>query len=152
VVVNGSPFETDKADRRLNLAVERVVESGLPLVYVNQVGGQDELVFDGGSFVLGSDSTLRAQAPSWTEHVMTTRWRRGNGGWTCDLAERVSPPDRIEAIYRALMLGLKDYVGKNRFPGVLIGLSGGIDSALAAAVAVDALGPDHVRCVMMPSP
>ncbi len=152
VVINGSPFETDKPDDRLNPAVARVTESGLALVYVNLVGGQDELVFDGASFVLGRASTLLAKAPSWREDVLLTRWTKDSDAWTCAEAAIASEPDELEAIYRALVLGLRDYVGKNGFPGVLIGLSGGIDSALTAAVAADALGSDKVHCVVMPSP
>lgn len=152
VVINGSPFEIDKADMRINLAVARVVESGLPLLYVNQVGGQDELVFDGASFVLGADRRPRVQMPSWREGVLATKWRRDDAGWVCD-SEQVTPRrEGPEAIYSALVLGLRDYLGKNGFPGALIGLSGGIDSALTAAIAVDALGADKVHCVMMPSP
>ncbi|MBI3706617.1 MAG: NAD+ synthase [Proteobacteria bacterium] len=153
VVPNGSPFETDKADERINLAVARVSETGLPLVYVNQVGGQDELVFDGASFVLNADHGLAIQAPSWEEAVTLARFaRNGNGGWSCAAGEIARPPEALEATYRALVLGLGDYVNKNRFPGVILGLSGGIDSALTAAIAVDALGPAAVRAVMMPSP
>jgi NAD+ synthase len=152
IVINGSPYETDKWDARLNLAVSRVTETGLPLVYVNQVGGQDELVFDGSSFVLGADCALRAQLASWKEEVALTEWTRADGAWHCALAGRARPPEGPEAIYSALVLGLRDYVLKNRFPGVIIGLSGGVDSALTAALAVDALGHDKVRCVMMPSP
>jgi NAD+ synthase len=153
IVPNGSPYESDKLDERINLAVQRVVESDLPLVYVNQVCGQDELVFDGASFVLNADRRLAAQAPSWREHVTTTRWTRGsNGAWSCAPGEIHAQPPRLEAIYNAMMLGLRDYVRKNRFPGVALGLSGGIDSAISAAVAVDALGADRVWCVMMPSP
>jgi NAD+ synthase len=152
VVINGSPFETDKLDHRLHLAVERVTEAGLPLIYVNQVGGQDELVFDGSSFALDADASLRAQAPSWAETLLATTWRRENGTWRCDLGGRAPPADGLSGIYAAMVLGLRDYVRKNGFPGVLIGLSGGIDSALTAAVAADALGTDAVHCVMMPSP
>jgi NAD+ synthase len=153
VVPNGSPFETDKVDERLNLAVARVTETGLPLVYVNQVGGQDELVFDGASFVVNGDRTLAVQAASWEEALTIVRFsRNGNRGWNCATSEIVRPAEGIEAIYRALVVGLGDYVAKNRFPGVILGLSGGIDSALTAAVAVDALGADKVRAVMMPSP
>jgi len=152
VVVNGSPFETDKPDDRLGLAVARVTESGLPLIYVNQVGGQDELVFDGASFVLGADRDLRAQAPAWREAVEITHWARGDDGrWTCAPGAIAPPVEGLAAIYQAMITGLADYVGKNGFPGVVIGLSGGIDSALTAAVAVDALGADRVRCLMMPS-
>jgi len=153
VVPNGSPFETDKIDERINLAAARVKETGLPLVYVNQVGGQDELVFDGASFVLNGDKTLAVQAPAWEEALTLARFQRnGNGGWSCVPGEVVKPAVGIEAIYRALVVGLGDYVNKNRFPGVILGLSGGIDSALTAALAVDALGADKVRAVMMPSP
>jgi NAD+ synthase len=153
VVPNGSPYEADKIDERLNLSVRRVTENGLPIVYVNQVGGQDELVFDGASFVLNADCKPAAQLPSWEEAVRVTRWTRGgNGQWWCAPGEIVKPLPRIEEIYRALVTGLRDYVAKNRFPGVILGLSGGIDSALTAAVAVDALGADAVRGFMMPSP
>ena len=152
LVPNGSPFETTKDDIRLNIAVERVVESGLPLAYVNQVGGQDELVFDGASFVLGRDRALRAQLPAWTESVAVTRWERGADGMDCTGGPMAEGNGGLSDIYSAMMLGLRDYVNKNRFPGVVLGLSGGIDSALSAAVAVDALGPERVRCVMMPSP
>ncbi len=153
IVPNGSPYESDKLDERLNLAVARVVEADLPLVYVNQICGQDELVFDGASFVLNADRRLAAQAPAWREHVMTTRWSRGsNGAWTSAPGEMHAQPERLEAIYNAMVLGLRDYVRKNGFPGVALGLSGGVDSALSAAVAVDALGADKVWCLMMPSP
>ena len=152
IVINGSPFETDKPDDRLNYAVSRITESGLPLVYVNIVGGQDELVFDGASFVLGADNKLLAKAPSWTENMVVTQWNRSGESWKCEEAAIATAPGLTESIYRALVLGLRDYVGKNGFPGVLIGLSGGIDSALTAAVAVDALGSDEVHCVLMPSP
>lgn len=153
LVPNGSPFEANKQDVRLNIATARVVESGLPLVYLNQLGGQDELVFDGGSFVLNADRSLALQMPAWTERVIVTRWNRAGDGWVCDAGD-ISPPagDDLESIYQALVLGLRDYVSKNRFPGVLLGLSGGIDSAISAAVAVDALGADKVLTFMMPSP
>ena len=152
IAINGSPFETDKTGQRLNHAVARVTECGLPLVYVNIVGGQDELVFDGTSFVLGADCALRARAASWREDLLMTHWKKDGDAWICDKGriEPELPP--IEDVYRAMTLGLRDYVNKNSFPGVLIGLSGGVDSALSAAVAVDALGKDRVRGVMMPSP
>jgi NAD+ synthase len=152
IVLNGSPFETDKPDHRLNLAVARIAESGLPLVYVNQVGGQDELVFDGASFVLDGDCSLRAQAAAWREHCLITRWRLGDDHrWSCHGGDIATHEEGLAAIYQAMTMGLRDYVAKNRFPGVVIGLSGGIDSALSAAVAVDALGADAVHCIMMPS-
>ncbi len=152
LVPNGSPFEVTKDDVRLNIAMARTVESGLALAYINQVGGQDELVFDGASFVIGRDRALKAQLPAWTESVALTEWRRGPDGWDCADGPMAPGGDGLADIYRAMMLGLRDYVNKNRFPGVVLGLSGGIDSALSAAVAVDALGAERVRCVMMPSP
>jgi len=152
IVINGSPFETDKLDERLSYAVARVTESGLPLMYTNLVGGQDELVFDGASFVLGADCSLRARTRSWEEQVMLTRWTFGGDGWTCKKTHIEPSSDVISATYRAMVLGLRDYVGKNGFPGVVLGMSGGIDSALSAVVAVDALGADKVHCIMMPSP
>ena len=151
LVPNGSPFEMAKEETRLNIAVARVVESGLPLAYLNQLGGQDELVFDGASFVLNADRSVALQMPAWEESIAVTQWREGAGGWACEVSERVALPGGLEAVYQAMMMGLGDYVRKNRFPGVVLGLSGGIDSALTAAVAVDALGAERVRCVMMPS-
>jgi NAD+ synthase len=152
IIINSSPFETDKLGERVSLAVSRIRETGLPLLYVNQVCGQDELVFDGASFALDAAFNLRLQAPSWREAQPLTRWRRGPKGWAVEPAAIEKPEEGAAAIYHALVLGLRDYVRKNRFPGVVIGLSGGVDSALTAAVAVDALGPDKVHGVMMPSP
>src|SRR6266571_724339 len=150
LVPNGSPYWRDKTEARLNLAVSRVTESGLPLVYLNQVGGQDELVFDGASFVLNADRTLAAQLPAFRESLAITHWRRANDGWRCVEGPVEAIEEGEEADYAACVLGLRDYVEKNRFPGVVLGLSGGIDSALCAAIAVDALGPQRVRCVMLP--
>ena len=153
LVPNGSPYNVEKNDQRLQHAIARVSETGMPMVYVNQVGGQDELVFDGGSFVINADHSLAVQAPDWQEAVLTTEWRRGvDGVWVCEGGVSEKPSEGLKSIYQAMTLGLRDYVEKNGFPGVLIGLSGGVDSAITAAVAVDALGPDRVRCVMMPSP
>ena len=151
IVPNGSPFERTKFDQRIALATERVRESGLALVYVNQIGGQDELVFDGGSFVVNADGELVVRLPEWQEVVRRTDWKRTGGGWTCVSRELAAVTPEPGNTYQALVLGLRDYVNKNRFPGVLLGLSGGIDSALTAAVAVDALGPDRVRAVRLPS-
>jgi NAD+ synthase len=152
IVMNGSPFESDKQDERIQLAVSRVKESGLALLYVNQVCGQDELVFDGASFALDRGCNLRVQAPSFAEAVLSTVWRLDDDEhWNVEAGTMAPPAEGFEAIYQAMVLGLRDYVTKNRFPGVVLGLSGGIDSALSAAVAVDALGPDKVHCVMMPS-
>ncbi|MDH3701337.1 MAG: NAD+ synthase [Alphaproteobacteria bacterium] len=153
LVPNGSPFETDKPNDRQMHAVARITETGLPLAYVNQVGGQDELVFDGASFVLNADCSLAGQATAWREACMTTVWTRNpDGGWQCAPGEIAPPPTGLDGMYNAMVLGLRDYVRKNGFPGVILGLSGGIDSALSAAVAVDALGAKNVHCVMMPSP
>jgi len=153
VFPNASPYERDKVDERLNLAVARVTETGLPLIYQNQVGGQDELVFDGASFVLNGDRSLALHQPAFQEDVTISRWRRnGADVWECEPGSRIAAPEGCEAIYRAMMLGLHDYVDKNGFPGVVLGLSGGIDSALTAAVAVDALGAGRVHCLMTPSP
>ena len=152
LVPNGSPYEFEKRDQRIQLAIARVTETGLPLAYVNQVGGQDELVFDGASFVINADHRLAAQLPCFQEAVALTHWRREGERWVCEEGPLEKPAEGLEAIYAAMMLGLRDYVNKNRFPGVLLGLSGGIDSALTAVVAADALGPEKVRAVMMPSP
>jgi NAD+ synthase len=149
VVPNGSPYARGKTDLRLSIAVARVTESGLPLVYLNQVGGQDELVFDGASFTLNADLSVAAQLPAFQENITTLRWNKTAAGWRC--AGAVAPVvDGDEGDYAACVLGLRDYVTKNAFPGVLLGVSGGIDSALCAAIAVDALGAARVRGVMLP--
>lgn len=148
---NASPFELGKEEKRLQHVVARVTETGLPFIYLNRLGGQDELVFDGGSFILNADCSLAARLPEWQEHVVVTDWTRTEAGWRCEKGEIVRPCEELEDVYRAMVLGLRDYVTRNRFPGVVIGMSGGIDSALSAAVAVDALGADKVWCVMMPS-
>lgn len=150
LVPNGSPFDAGKFDRRTQHAIARIRESGLPLIYVNQVGGQDELVFDGASFVLNADLGLALQMPAWVEDVAVSTWNREPKGWVCAQGPRALVEEGLNSIYLALVMGLRDYVRKNRFPGVLLGLSGGIDSALCAALAVDALGPDKVHCVMLP--
>ena len=150
--INGSPFEDGKQATRVALGVSRVVETGLPFVFVGQVGGQDEIVFDGASFVLNADRSLALQMPFFERVVTLTAWRRDGDTMRCDPQAPSPEPDRLDLIYRCMMTGLADYVRKNRFPGVLLGLSGGIDSALSAAVAADALGPDQVRTFMLPSP
>ena len=149
---NGSPYEVNKDDHRINgVAATRIQETGLPLVYLNRVGGQDELVFDGSSFVLNADLTLEHQMPDWDESLVLTHWEKTGGAWRCAPGD-IHQLDPLPAdIYNAMVLGLRDYVNGNRFPGVVLGLSGGIDSALSAAVAVDALGADRVWAVMMPS-
>ena len=140
----------DKPDLRLNVAVARVTESGLPLVYLNQVGGQDELVFDGASFVLNADRSLARSCRPSRRAVATLRWTQGADGWRCAPGRSRRWSRATRPTTRACVLGLRDYVDKNGFPGVVLGLSGGIDSALCAAIAVDALGADRVRGVMLP--
>jgi NAD+ synthase len=147
---NGSPFERNKDDVRLNLSAARVTETGLPLVYLNQVGGQDELVFDGASFVLNADRSLALQMPMFEEHCTLTHWHKKADGWRMDKSEIARLPEREEETWKACVLGLRDYVQKNRFPGIVLGMSGGIDSAVVATMAVDALGADKVHCVMLP--
>jgi NAD+ synthase len=151
IVPNGSPFERGKVDQRATLAAARVRETGIPLVYLNQVGGQDELVFDGGSFVVNADQAVAVRLPFWTETTAVTRWTRASGRWACAPQELAPAFEEPGNTYQALMLGLRDYVNKNRFPGVLLGMSGGIDSALTAAIAVDALGAARVMGVRLPS-
>ena len=151
LVPNGSPFEVEKFDQRLELGRQRIAETGLPFVYVNQVGGQDELVFDGGSFVMNCDSSLAHVLPFWRESLTITNWDRVDGRLRCSGCTEWKSEERLASIYNAMVLGLRDYVRKNRFPGVVLGLSGGIDSALTVAVAVDALGPAAVRGVRLPS-
>ena len=150
LVPNGSPYEADKLDARLQLVLNRIRESGLPLAYVNQFGGQDELVFDGSSFVLNTDNRLAVQMPAWQEALTVTEWERGPEGWRCLPGEIVPIEENLASVYHAAVVGLRDYVNKNRFKGVVIGLSGGIDSAICAAISVDALGPERVHCLMLP--
>ncbi len=150
VVPNASPYWMDKQDQRYIVAGARIAETGLPLVYVNQVGGQDELVFDGASFVINADSKLALQMPAWEEALGLTEWRREEGRWRCLPGPLAEVEEGNAANYLACVTGLRDYVEKNGFPGVVLGLSGGIDSALCAAIAVDALGPERVHCVMLP--
>ena len=152
IAPHGSPFEIGKDDfRRFGVAGARVAETGLPLAFVNRVGGQDELVFDGASFVLNGDGSLAWQLPDWEEALVETEWRRGPDGWGCTPGTIATLDPHPADVYHAMLVGLRDYVNVNRFPGVVLGLSGGIDSALSAAVAVDALGADRVWCVMLPS-
>src|SRR5271170_1885605 len=150
IVPNGSPYWRDKAEVRLNVTVARVTETGLPLLYINQVGGQDELVFDGASFALNADRSIAFQLPAFQEIVVTTHWSRTASGWHCAPGPMAPPEDFDKADYTACVLGLRDYVEKNRFKGIVLGLSGGVDSALCAVMAVDALGAERVRCVMLP--
>ncbi len=152
ICVNGSPYEIDKDALRIDgVAKRRAAATGLPLAYLNRVGGQDELVFDGASFVVNGDGTLAVQMKDWEEQEVTTLWTRTAKGWRCDRGEIAALAEHPEDIYTAMVLALRDYVDRNRFPGVVLGLSGGIDSAICAAIAADALGPDRVWCVMLPS-
>lgn len=149
--INASPYETTKHGQRLDVARARVKETGLPLIYINQCGGQDEIIFDGASFMLNEHGDVILQAEEFVEDTHHTTWTRGNGHWLCSTGTSHPLHQKMEAIYQALMIALRDYVAKNGFPGVLIGMSGGVDSALSAAIAVDALGAANVHGVMMPS-
>ena len=152
LVPNGSPFETGKFPTRIELARARTRETDRALAYVNQIGGQDELVFDGRSFVLNRTGELACSLAGWEEAIGLTRWTRTSDGWTCAPAQVEGPAERLPDTYSALMTGLRDYVDKNNFPGIVLGLSGGVDSALSAAIGVDALGADRVLAVRLPSP
>jgi NAD+ synthase len=151
LIPNGSPYHRGKPNLRLNLMVSRVVETGLPLVYLNMVGGQDDQVFDGSSMVLNPGGRLMAQLPQFDEALVMVTFRRGAEGWLAEQGEIAEIPPIGEADYRACVMGLGDYMRKTGFKKALLGLSGGIDSAIVAAMAVDALGPENVRCVMLPS-
>ncbi len=156
ISVNASPYEIDKDELRIDgVAKRRAIDTGVPLIYVNRVGGQDELVFDGASFVVGPEGAVWAQLPDWEEAVVATRWSKVAAGtghrWRCEPGTVSTLARHPEDIYCAMTLALRDYVDRNGFPGVVLGLSGGIDSAICAAIAADALGPERVWCVMLPS-
>jgi NAD+ synthase len=151
LVPNGSPYELDKDDIRYRLVRNRALQTGLPIAYLNRVGGQDELVFDGSSFIVHPDGERVVQMCDWEEALLVTDWQRTPDGWRCMTRESHALDAFPEDVYQAMIVGLRDYVQRNGFPGVILGLSGGIDSALSAAVAVDALGADKVRGVMLPS-
>ncbi len=148
---NGSPYRRTARDERLGVVQERIERAGLPLVYVNQVGGQDELVFDGSSFSMTADDKVRQFLPSFEEAFEVATWTKSGGEWTCVSETNLPRLGQMEADWRAMCLGLGDYVNKNGFKQIILGMSGGVDSAMAAAIAVDALGPERVWCVMMPS-
>jgi NAD+ synthase len=155
LVPNGSPYYRGKIDVRQQVVIRQVIETGLPVLYANQIGGQDELVFDGASFAINADKSLAFQMSQFEETVVVTTWKRGDAagepqGWHCTDGPMSRIPQADEADYRACMLGLRDYVNKNGFKDVVLGLSGGIDSAICAALAVDALGEERLRAVMMP--
>lgn len=152
VCINGSPYEINKDALRIEgVAKRRAVDTGLPMAYLNRVGGQDELVFDGASFVVNGDGSLAVQMRDWEEQEQLTNWTRTAQGWRCDRGDIAALTDPPEEVWCAMVVGLRDYVNRNGFPGVVLGLSGGVDSAACAAIAVDALGPDRVWCVMLPS-
>jgi len=150
LVPNGSPYYRGKMDIRHQVVIKQVIESDLPVLYANQLGGQDELVFDGASFAFNADRKMAFQMSQFEDQVSVTTWRRGEEGWYCDDGPMSRIPDAEEADYRACMLGLRDYVNKNGFKNVVLGLSGGIDSAICAALAVDALGEERLRAIMLP--
>ena len=150
IVINGSPFNSKQNDERLKCATRRVQETTLPLIYINQAGAQDELVFDGASFILKENGELAFQGHEFDEGIYHTSFNKKTN-WHIEHDKTIKQLSYSEAMYMALVIGLRDYVIKNNFPGILIGLSGGIDSALSAVIAVDALGADKVHCVMMPS-
>ena len=151
LVPNGSPYYRNKYDDRLNQMVARVVETGLPLVYLNMIGGQDDQVFDGGTFILNPGGELAARFPVFDEEIRHVDFVKTDGGWRAEKGDIAPIPDEWEQDYRAMVESLRDYLGKTGFKKVLLGLSGGIDSAIVAAIAVDAIGAENVRCVMMPS-
>ena len=151
LVPNGSPYHRGKPEVRTHLMVARVVETGLPLVYLNMIGGQDDQVFDGASFALNPGGALALQLPQFEDCTAHLDFARGPDGWRAVVGQRALLPRAVEADYHAMVLGLRDYLGKTGFGRVLLGLSGGVDSALVAAIAVDAIGAVNVRCVMLPS-
>ena len=151
LVPNGSPYYRGKTEIRQNVMVSRVIESGLPLVYLNLVGGQDDQVFDGGSFVLNPGGELVLQLPQFEESIATCVFRKSAEGWLADTGKKSRILDAMESDYFAMVIGLRDYCRKAGFEQVVLGLSGGVDSALVATIAADALGPEAVRAVMLPS-
>ena len=149
--INASPFTTKKIDQRISVAASRVLESKLPLIYLNRVGGQDELVFDGSSFCLSHHGKLKIQLKDFQEQTLEIDLKKTGNNW--EFRENINTvSSSIESLYKSLVISVRDYVNNNGFPGVVLGMSGGIDSALVAAIATDALGPSLVKAVMMPSP
>ncbi|MDX5432992.1 MAG: NAD+ synthase, partial [Halomonas sp.] len=150
VTLNASPYHQDKPAERLRLLEQRAAEVSLPLVYVNTIGGQDELVFDGGSACVDASGQVRVVAPYWQAGLMPVQFVQESGAWVPREGEIEPMEEPEESLYCALVSGVRDYVNKSGFEGVVLGLSGGIDSALSLAIAVDALGPQRVHAVMMP--
>ena len=149
--INASPFTTKKIDQRISVAASRVLESKLPLIYLNRVGGQDELVFDGSSFCLSHHGKLKIQLKDFQEQTLEIDLKKTGNNW--EFRENINTvSSSIESLYKSLVISVRDYVNNNGFPSVVLGMSGGIDSALVAAIATDALGPSLVKAVMMPSP
>ncbi len=151
IVPHGSPFRETALNERVVASRDRVRATGLPLIFINQLAGQDEVLFEGAAFVMDQSGEIAARAPQFIEGIFPTQWRREDGGWICVEGPQADWVSGEEMTYRAVTMAVRDYVNKNGFKGVVIGLSGGVDSALTAAIAVDALGADRVRCVMMPS-
>ncbi len=151
IAPHGSPFRKPAIEERVEAARARVKSTGKPLIFVNQLAGQDEVLFEGAAFVMNAAGVVQYCAPQFEEMIALTRWTKGDAGWGCIEGPGAAWVDGEEMVYRAVTLAVRDYVTKNRFKGVVIGLSGGVDSALTAAIAVDALGADAVHCVMMPS-
>ncbi|MHC1478910.1 NAD+ synthase [Frateuria aurantia] len=151
LVINASPYDQSQAARREVVLAERARESGLSIAYVNQVGGQDDLLFDGASLLIGRDGRIRARAPAFQEHLLLVEFDRADANWIAIDWPDASADSPDAVLYAGLVRGIRDYVDKNGFPGVLLGLSGGIDSALTLALAVDALGPERVMAVMLPT-
>ena len=151
LVPNGSPYHRQKSEERQNVMVARVIETGLPLIYLNMVGGQDDQVFDGGSFVLNPGGALAVQMPMFESALAHVVLIKQGSGWSAMQGALASLPSSLEADYHAMVSGLRDYCAKSGFPRVLLGLSGGVDSALVAAIAADALGAENLRAVMLPS-
>lgn len=151
LVPNGSPYHRGKLSVRSNLMVARVIETGLPLVYLNMIGGQDDQVFDGASFVLNPGGVLAAQLPQFEPSITHIDFDETPEGWRARTGMMAVMPRALEADYTAMVMSVRDYLAKTGFKKVLLGLSGGIDSAIVATIAADAIGPDNVRCVMLPS-
>ncbi len=151
IVPHGSPYRETALTERVTASRERVSQTSVPLIFINQLAGQDEVLFEGASFVMSADGEVVHRAPQFLDGVYLTQWARGASGWSCLEGPQFEWCGGEEMTYRAVTMAVRDYVNKNRFKGVVIGLSGGVDSALTAAIAVDALGADRVRCVMMPS-